>query len=157
MGAKSKGYSVQLVSVDAEYPMPGRFTVADDGSFLAEALPPGRYHLAVCSQWMPAVLAALVEIAPGVVHDQDFAFTARKLTLRLRTPEGEPATGDFELRCGPLLLAARLPKSDTLVLDPAPELPIQVRRRGSADWSEAIAVPGDRSEHTADVVVTPRR
>lgn len=152
----SKSYRVQLVPLDAENAMFGEFDVADDGSFLAEELLPGRYHLAVRS-FLPAVLAAVVEIAPGAVRHQDFTFTRRKLTLRFRTPAGEPATGNFELRCGPLLREMRLPESDTLVLDPAPELPIQVRYRGAADWSEAIAMPADRAEHTTEVVVRPRQ
>ena len=148
---------MQLVLLDADNAMFGTFAVADDGSFLAEALLPGRYHLAVHSPWMPAVLAAVVEIAPGVVQHQDFVFTARKLTLRFRTPAGEPATGNFELRCGPLLREVQLPKTSELVLDPAPGLAIQVRYRGTTEWSEPITMPGDRREHTADVVVRPRR
>jgi hypothetical protein len=56
-----------------------------------------------------------------------------------------------------LVRQTQLPMTNELVLDPAPELPVQVRWVGGTEWSEAIAMPANRTEHAADVVVRPRR
>ncbi|HEX6812075.1 MAG TPA: carboxypeptidase-like regulatory domain-containing protein [Planctomycetota bacterium] len=146
---------VQLVFLDAANAS-REIRVAADGSFAAQALPPGRYHVAVHSPLLPAVLASVVEIAPGVAQPCEFAFTAKKLTLRLRTPEGEPTVGDFVLRCGPLQREVQL-RSSELVLDPAPELAVEIRDKRAAAWSQPVVMPRDRSEHTAVVVVRRQR
>jgi hypothetical protein len=156
LGDVAKARRVQLAFVGAENAR-REFAVDSDGSFRAESLLPGRYHLAVHSSRLPAVLAPVIEIAPGGEHRHEFRFTARQLTLRLRTPAGEPAVGVFELRCGPLRHGVHLLTGSELTLDPAPELPIEVRYKGWDEWSEAVVMPHDRREHTADVVVRRRR
>lgn len=76
-------------------------------------------------------------------------------SLRLRTATGEPNRVRVEVRCGSLLTVIG-PRSE-LVLDPAPELPVQVRQEGACDWSEPVTMPDDRAEHTAEVIVPTRR
>ncbi len=151
----ANGYAVLLSLLGTENAQRGLFALAADGSFAAEELPPGRYQLAVSAgnpfQVMPGLLAPEFEITPGGAHLQEFAFTRRKLTLRLRTPAGEPMFGPVELRCG--WLVRRAGNRADLVFDPAPEAPIQVRCEGSQEWSLPVAMPPDRSEYAATVVV----
>lgn len=139
----------------------GVFPIATDGTFFADDLLPGRYQVLVAKDAntlmsrMPATLAREIEVSPGAALSEEFAFTPRKLTLRFRSPAGEPIDAPIVLRYGSLLRVVSKPTKD-LILDPAPELPIQVCYMNSANWSAPITLPPDRSEHAADVVIPAR-
>jgi hypothetical protein len=139
----------------------GVFPIASDGSFFADDLLPGRYQVVVAKDanmlmnGIPATLAREIEVLPGGALREEFVLTPRKLTLRFRSAAGGPIDAPIELRYGSLLRSLGKPTKD-LVLDPAPELPIQVRYEGSANWSTPITMPPDRSEHTAEVVIPAR-
>ena len=139
----------------------GVFPIATDGTFFADDLMPGRYQVLVAKDAntlmsrMPATLAREIEVPPGAALSEEFAFTPRKLTLRFRSPAGEPIDAPIVLRYGSLLRVVSKPTND-LILDPAPELPIQVCYMNSANWSAPVTLPPDRSEHAADVVIPAR-
>jgi hypothetical protein len=75
----------------------------------------------------------------------------RRLVLHLRNADGTIASGAV-LRCGSHIDAAN-DRDGELVLDPAPELPVQIARDYAGPWSEPVSMPRDRREHTATVVV----
>lgn len=139
---------------------PGLFAVAADGSFTADQLPPGRYVVGLVAEphtaftATPMLFATEVFVAAGGSHTQEFALARRRLTVTLRTPTGEPNAEALELRCGPVV--RRVGERAELVLDPAPELPLEFRRIGGA-WSPAVVIPQDRREHTVEVVVPEPR
>lgn len=153
------GHAVLLSLLGTRNAQRGMFPLATDGSFVADELPPGRYQLAVSAgnpfDVMPALLAPEFEIAPGGAQVQDFVFTRRRLTIELRTPTGEPVQGEVEVRCGSLVRSCGV--RSALVLDPAPEVPVQLRYEGTTEWSLPASMPQDRTEHALEVVVPSRR
>ncbi|MCB9886918.1 MAG: carboxypeptidase regulatory-like domain-containing protein [Planctomycetes bacterium] len=152
---------VALVRLDAADLRIGFFPVAADGSFHAEGLLPGRYHIAVQNtalgelQSVKGLLDAVVEIEPGNTRSAEFACVRRRLQLRLRWPDGRPVAARVEYRCG--TLTATHQGSGELVLDPAPELPIEVRVGESGEWSAPVLMPRDRTEAVVEVVVPAPR
>ncbi len=152
---------VVLVRLDAADLRIGFFPVAADGSFRAEGLLPGRYRIAVQNsalgelQSVKGLLDAVVEIEPGSTRSADFTYVQRRLQLRLRWPDGQPVASQVEYRCGTLTAVARV--AGELVLDPAPELPIEVRAGDSGEWSTPASMPRDRTEAVVEVVVPKPR
>lgn len=138
----------------------GLFAVAADGSFTADQLPPGRYVVGLVAEphtaftATPMLFATEVVITAGGSHTQEFALARRRLTVTLRTPTGEPNAEALELRCGPVV--RQVGERAELVLDPAPELPLEFRRIGG-EWSPGVVMPQDRREHTVEVVVPEPR
>lgn len=53
------------------------------------------------------------------------------------------------------MAAARV--AGELVLDPAPELPIEVRAGDSGEWSTPVSMPRDRTEAVVEVTVPEPR
>jgi hypothetical protein len=159
-GALGKQPQVLLFLIGHENAARGLFAAAADGSFTADQLPPGRYMFGLVAEphtaftATPMLFATEVFITAGGSHTQEFSLTRRRLTVTVRTPTGEPNAADLELRCGPAIRAVG--KRAELVLDPAPEVPLEFRRIGG-EWSPVVAMPQDRSEHTVEVVVPEPR
>ena len=154
------GWSVDLVQVEGGAARHGAFAVGADGSFRAEGLLPGRYRLQVgpdASQhgMSGAQLAEVVEIGAGQTTRREFVFERRRLVLQLRHPDGAPVTGPWRVRCGTQVGWTR--HGSECVLDPAPEVPVQVGLDGTDLWSPPVAMPADRAEWTAECVVPARR
>lgn len=89
--------------------------------------------------------------------ERNLRFVRRKLTVRFVHPDGTPARGHRTLaRCGgarwPAMTLFAPVLDETLVIDPAPALPIEFGGWGNAPWSDPV-LPSDRSEVEVTVVV----
>lgn len=135
----------------------GSFTTGSDGSFVADRLLPGRYHLAVRAPdhapGMPAaILAETFEVGVGAASSRDFDFVRRRLVLHVRRDDGLPVSRLFELRIG--RRACLWPYGKDIVLDPAPELPVSAGLfLAGSTWSEPVTMPQDKLEYEVEVVV----
>jgi hypothetical protein len=158
-GQLAVGWSVDLVRADT-FTRRGSFVTGADGGFVADQLLPGRYHLAVRAPGKTplegiAILKEEFEVGPGADSSRDFDFTRRRLVLHARSDDGWPLLSVLGLRIGGWtnLWAS----GSDVVLDPAPELPVQLGGHAGAEhWSQPVAMPQDKLGHEVEVTV-PRR
>ena len=151
------GWAVDLRRVDSPARR-GSFALAADRSFVADALLPGRYHVAVLppgsSGSFGAILADVVEVAADARLVREFVFMPRRVVLELRHPDGSAVGDSWLLRCGAHVVMGGAGARG--VLDPAPELPLEIRLSNAVDaWSLPFQVPRDQRECTATIVVPP--
>src|SRR5262249_4627086 len=134
--------------------------------YLATDILAGSYFAALSrkrSRQEPALPGHLVptggefDVRPGTDITHDVTFVARRLVLRLRNADGSmPAHGPCWLRWGQQVESATLGNGE-LVLDPAPELAVQVAAESDGPWSEPVSMPTDRLVHAVTVVVPAAR
>ena len=135
----------------------GTFEVAPDGSYASGSVLPGRYRVELSRTDHPEECATLehvfyVSANAQAVHD--FLFTPRRLVLALRGVDGlplEPST-EFQVWAGESTWVVGA-TDGKVTLDPAPELPVSVRRWNVGHWFSAGQMPQDCRDHTASVVV----
>lgn len=148
------GWRVDLVFAEGSPARYGAFVLDVDGAFRADDLLPGRYRLQLRAPGaaLPVQLRDLVEVRTGAVTSQQFRFVPRRLVLQLRNPDGSAISEPWDLQCGTQTVANR--RGAEYALDPAPEVPVQVRRNGAdGPWSQPVSMPTDRSELTVEVIV----
>lgn len=152
-GHDSKDLMVQLIYVGiGGGARRGDFRVAPDGAFTATDLPIGNYLLTIGSNRLPCVLASPIAITSGP-NQQEFSFTSRKLKITLRNPDGTLATGRLFVRIEAANVLLDWPSNGTLVLDPAPELPLSFRFP-NGEWSQPVTMPTDKPEASVEVALS---
>lgn len=141
--------------------------VAADGSFTGADLLPGSYRLAFRiggrAQIVPTLLDAVFDVRAGANEPWRLQWLPRSLRVRLQRPDGTTARGErVLLRCDGVtwpqvrMLAPLV--EDELVLDPAPQLPVEFRSwADGAPWSAPVSMPTDRESAEATVVLPEGR
>jgi RNA polymerase sigma factor (sigma-70 family) len=158
------GLAVDLVRVGNEGSHThGTAPVAGDGTFAIDGLWPGTYHAAFrltngAATFVPALQPEPIALVGGQQLARDLHFVRRKLTVRFVRPDGTPARGHRTLaRCAggrwPAITLFAPVLDETLVLDPAPALPVEFGGWASAPWSEPVQMPTDRAEAEVTVVL----
>jgi hypothetical protein len=143
----------------------GALPLLPDGSFVADGVLPGQHRFALSRTEggvtsLPAQFGEPFDVPPGAELVRDATFVRRRLALVLQRPDGtgfgpDAGTGagrELQLRCGTLVRTVRTERDGTLVLDPSPELAVQVRLAGG-EWSAPVSMPQERREHSATVAV----
>jgi hypothetical protein len=107
---------------------------------------------------VPALQPEPIALVGGQQLARDLHFVRRKLTVRFVRPDGTPARGHRTLaRCAggrwPAITLFAPVLDETLVLDPAPALPVEFGGWASAPWSEPVQMPTDRAEAEVTVVL----
>lgn len=141
----------------------GGSTIAADGSFKVEGLLPGTYHHAfrldaATSVFVPALQSEVIVLVGGEDIVRQLRFVRRKLTVHFVRLDGTPARGHrTSARCAggrwPTMSLFAPVLNETLVIDPAPALPIEFGGWANDQWSEPVLMPSDRSEAEVTVVV----
>jgi hypothetical protein len=163
VGGSESRWEVDLIHA-ANWSRRGTFHTEGDGSFVADRVLPGRYHLAVRRAPMndlvpPAILAEEFEVLPGAALQRDFTLVPRRLVLHLRSGDDWPlhfvrfyCIGGWTNFLQPEELAWS--EAADVVFDPAPELPVRICRvLDQSVWSEPVTMPQDKTEFSADVIV----
>jgi hypothetical protein len=133
----------------------GEFAVAPDGSFVADALLPGRWRFTLRAKSLsPHEFADELEVTSDCDLEHEFVLVHRRLVLKLRRADGAMVEG-CELRVGSQTMRLNGPE---LVLDPAPVLPLQVRVAGPGhdndnEWSAPYALQAGGDDVTAEISV----
>ncbi|MCA8965880.1 MAG: sigma-70 family RNA polymerase sigma factor [Planctomycetes bacterium] len=162
-GAPPAGLVIDFVRVTAEAAsMQATASVGDDGRFAVSGLLPGTYLVGfrlpvATSTFLPALQPQQLVLVGGEDLERDLRFARRKLTVRFVHPDGTPARGHRTVaRCGggrwPAMSLFAPVLDETLVIDPAPALPIEFGGWGNAPWSDPV-LPSDRSEAEVTIVV----
>lgn len=154
-GQLAVGWCVDLVRADT-FTRRGSFVTGADGGFVADHLLPGRYHLAVRLPGKSplegiAILKEEFEVGPGADFARNFDFTRRRLVLHVRGEGAWPLPPVMDLRIGGWTNI--WPHGNDVVLDPAPELPVQFGSVAAELWSQPVTMPQDKLVHEAQVVV----
>jgi hypothetical protein len=155
VGREPRDWLLSLCRVDTEAAH-GAFRLAADGSYAANELLPGRYRAAFMrastrDDQPLAQVGEVFEVVAGGEGTRDFALTPRKLVLHPRNTDGSVHDGAVIVRCGAMRRGA--PSAAEVVLDPAPDQPVQLRAVGGSAWSEPVTMPQDKTEFSADVIV----
>lgn len=138
--------------------------VGGDGLFEFGEVLPGVYRAALRRgafhpRTPPGLMAERIVVGPRSHVALRLAQRPQRFVLTLRRPDGQLVTGErVQLRLG-----GRPWPSETyqwpivdgeLVLEPAPELPIEVRGYDEGSpWSSPVSMPPDRAEAAAEVLV----
>ncbi|MCU0863268.1 MAG: sigma-70 family RNA polymerase sigma factor [Planctomycetes bacterium] len=164
-GGVPAGLVVDLVRFGAEHAATHASAAVDaDGRYALPGLWPGTYRFAFrlaagAPPFVPALQTELLVLVGGENLEHDLHFVRRALTVRFVRADGAPARSHRTVaRCGgarwpAVVLFAPPPLGDTLLLDPAPALPIEFGGWAGVPWSAPVVMPENLTAAEVTVVV----
>ena len=140
----------------------GQFVVADNGSFTADGMLPGRYRIGLvvgnfmANEGVTMLQEESFELAAGQQLVRDFQFVRRRLVIMLLQADGVTPATNLTCHCsgeGVWLRPSTTDAQGRLIIDPAPTVPLHIRPESLRVALGTVQVPPGQSSHAVTLTL----